>query len=50
MDEKKSLKDWTLAECKDCCEKHLRCSECPLAGKICGDKGFGAPHEWPIGE
>lgn len=49
MDEKKPVADWTLAECKDLCEKQTDCTGCPLAGKLCGEYGLEAPYKWSIG-
>lgn len=49
MNEKKPVADWTLAECKEVCEKQTVCKECPLAGKLCGEYGLEPPYKWPLG-
>ena len=48
MAEKKPLKDWTLGECKECCEKQDTCRNCPLAG-LCDEWGLGEPKDWLLG-
>ena len=51
MDEKKPLKDWTLAECKEYCKSRgVKCQGCILSERLCGDCGFPIPQEWPIEE
>lgn len=49
MDEKKPLEDWTLKECKECCEKTDYCNNCPLF-YLCDEWGLGTPRYWELGE